>query len=211
MKRTCTLLTVGALLLAGNTAHAQWLDALKNLGGNTNVGNVINSIAGTVFSAPISLDGTYQYGGVAIGLSKSDGNLLTNVAGSAASASVETKLDELLAKVGVKPGAATFVFNRDDNSFVCNIMGISIPGTYKVGDAEKTVTLTFGKSMKYLSMTGTLESGLTSAKMLFTADKALTFLKKAASLAGQRSSDISAIAQLVNGYDHLKLGFKLSK
>ena len=211
MKRIYALLTVGALLLAGTDAHAQLFQRLKELGSGTNVGNMINSIAGTVFSAPVSLDGTYQYGGVAIGLSKSDGNLLSNVAGSAAAASAETKIDELLAKVGVKPGAATFVFNKDDNTFVCNIMGISLPGTYKVGDAEKTVTLTFGKTMKYLSMTGTLESGLTSAKMLFTADKALTFLKKAASLAGQRSSDIAAIAKLAEGYDHFKLGFKLTK
>ena len=208
MKKICTLFAAGALLLAASPANAQLLGNLKNLGG---LGNVINSVAGTVFSAPVSLDGTYQYGGIAIGLSKSDGNLLGNVAGSAAAAGVETKIDEKLAKVGIKPGAATFVFNRDDNSFVCHIMGLSLPGTYKVGEGEKTVTLTFGKKMKYLSMTGTLESGLTSAKMLFTADKALTFLKKAASLAGQSSAEIAAITKLADGYDQFKIGFKLTK
>lgn len=30
-------------------------------------------------------------------------------------------------------------------------------------------------------------------------------------LAGQSSSDIAAIAKLVDGYDHFKLGFKLAK
>lgn len=208
MKKICTLFAAGALLLAASPANAQLLGNLKNLGG---LGNVINSVAGTVFSAPVSLDGTYQYGGIAIGLSKSDGNLLSNVAGSAAAAGVETKIDEKLAKVGIKPGAATFVFNKDDNSFVCQIMGLSLPGTYKVGEGEKTVTLTFGKKMKYLSMTGTLESGLTSAKMLFTADKALTFLKKAASLAGQSSAEIATITKLADGYDQFKIGFKLTK
>ena len=208
MKKIYALLAAGALLLAATPANAQLFSKLKNLGG---VGDIINSVAGTVFSAPISLDGTYQYGGIAIGLSKSDGDLLTNVAGSAAATGIEAKIDEQLAKVGIKPGAATFIFNRDDNTFTCQIMGITLNGTYKVGDAEKTVTLTFGKTMQYLSMTGTLESGLTSAKMLFTTNKALTFLKKAASLAGQRSAEIAAISKLADGYDQLKIGFKLTK
>ena len=47
--------------------------------------------------------------------------------------------------------------------------------------------------------------------MLFTADKALTFLKKAASLAGQSSAEIAAITKLADGYDQFKIGFKLTK
>lgn len=208
MKRISLLFVAGAILFSGTQANAQILDKLGNLG---SIGDVISSVAGTVFSAPISLDGTYQYGGVAVGLYSSQGGLLSGVAGSAAATAVEAKIDEQLAKVGIKPGAATFTFNSSDNTFICKLMGITLNGTYKVGDAEKTVTLTFGKTMKYLSMTGTLESGLTSAKMLFTADKALTFLKKAASLAGQRSSEIAAIAKIADGYDQFKLGFKLTK
>ncbi len=105
----------------------------------------------------------------------------------------------------------TITFNNEDNSFVWNIGKISLPGTYKVGDAEKTVTLTFGKTMQFFSMTGTLESGLTEAKMLFTANKTAGFLKKVVNQLGQSSSEVATIAKLADGYDNYKIGFKLAK
>ena len=91
------------------------------------------------------------------------------------------------------------------------MMGLPLNGNYKVGEGEKTVTLTFGKKLKYLSMTGNLESASGGCKMLFPANKLLTLLKKCAALAGQRSSEIAAIASLADGYDTFKVGFKLVK
>ena len=122
-----------------------------------------------------------------------------------------TKADEYLSKVGVRPGAMKFTFNAADNSFTVQVGSLSIPGTYKVGSGERTVNLTFGKSMQFLSMTGTLESSLSGARMLFTADKAMAFIKKLASMAGQSSSEVSGIAKLAEGYDNYRIGFKLSK
>ena len=78
-------------------------------------------------------------------------------------------------------------------------------------DGERTVTLTFGKSFQYLNMTGTLESSSSGARMLFTADKAMAFLKKLATTLGQTSSSIAGIANLANGYDNYRIGFKLAK
>jgi hypothetical protein len=192
-------------LLGGNTSSQDSNATLSTLG------NIISGLAGTVYSAPVSLDGTYTYNGVACSASSSEGNVLTNLAGTAVTAGMESKADEYLAKVGIKPGAMTFTFNASDNSFVLNCGPLALPGTYKVGEGEKTVTLTFGKTMKFLSMTGTLESSLTGAKMLFTADKLLDMMKKISSQLGEKSSQIKAIAGLADGYDQFRIGFKLVK
>ena len=214
MKRV--IATFAALAIAATAISAQNLGSIlggltQNGNAGNTLGNILNSVAGAVYSAPVSLDGTYTYNGVAVSVTKSEGGVLSNLAGTAVTSTIETKIDEQLAKFGVKPGAFTWVFNSSDNTFTCNIMGVPLNGTYKVGDGENTVNLTFGKKMKYLSMTGTLKSGLNGCEMLFTADKMLKFLKKAASLAGKASSSIGSILTLVDGYDQCKIGVKLVK
>jgi len=184
------------------------------LGGDkttSTLGNIISGIAGTVYSSPVTLDGNYIYNGIAVSATSSEGGILTNLAGTAVTSGIETKADEYLAKVGIKPGAMKWTFNAEENTFAVSVGSISIPGTYKVGNGERTVTLTFGKSFQFLSMTGTLESSSGGARMLFTADKAMAFLKKLASTLGQSSSSIGSIAKLADGYDNYKIGFKLSK
>lgn len=185
------------------------------LGGSGNsgstLGNIISGLAGVVYSAPVSLNGDYVYNGIAISATSSEGGIISSLAGTAVTSGLEAKADEYLAKVGVVPGALKFHFNAEDNSFTMQALGISIPGTFKVGDGEKTVTLTFGKTLQYFCMTGVLESDLNGAKMLFPANKAMAFLKKIVSKLGEKSSEISAIASLADGYDNYKIGFKLAK
>lgn len=173
--------------------------------------NVVSGLAGTVYSAPVSLNGTYNYNGIAVSATSSEGGVVANLAGSAVTSGIETKADEYLAKVGIVPGVVKFTFNSADNTFVMNVGSIPLSGSYKVGDGEKTVTLTFGKTMQYFCMTGVLESGLTGAKMLFPANKTVALLKKVAAKIGQSSTSVGAIAKLADGYDNFKVGFKMSK
>ena len=175
------------------------------------IGNVLTNMAGAIYSGPVTLDGSYSYNGIAVSATSSEGGILTNLAGTAVTSGIESKADEYLAKVGVKPGALRWTFNKADNSFSLQLGSLSIPGTYKVGDGERTVTLNFGKSFNFLNMTGTLESTSGGARMLFTADKAMAFIKKLASVAGKASSQVSSISRLADGYDHYRIGFKLAK
>ena len=207
MKRLVSLLFVAAAFSVSVSAQSI-LDKIGNLG---NLGNVITNAAGVIFSAPVSLDGTYTYNGVAVSATSSEGGILTNLAGTAVTSGIETKADEYLAKVGIKPGAMTFTFNAEDNSFVLNVAGMSIPGTYKVGDGEKTVSLVFGKKFQYLSMTGSLESSLGNVKMVFPVNKAMALIKKVASVAGGSSSQLGNLVKLADGYDNVRIGFKMSK
>ena len=175
------------------------------------IGNVLTNMAGAIYSGPVTLDGSYSYNGIAVSATSSEGGILTNLAGTAVTSGIETKADEYLAKVGIKPGALSWTFNKADNSFSLQLGSLSIPGTYRVGDGERTVTLNFGKSFNFLNMTGTLESTSGGARMLFTADKAMAFIKKLASVAGQSSSQVSSISRLADGYDHYRIGFKLTR
>ena len=214
MKRTFTILALALGVSFSASAQSALGGLLSNLagtGGGNSLTGIVNSLAGVVYSAPISLNGTYSYNGVAVSVTSSEGGVLQNLAGSAVTSGIEGKIDEKLAKWGIKPGMMTITFNNEDNTFVWNIGKIALPGTYKVGDAEKTVTLTFGKTMQFFSMTGTLESGLTEAKMLFTANKTAGFLKKVVNQLGQSSSEVATIAKLADGYDNYKIGFKLAK
>lgn len=215
MKKIITVIALAVAVSTAANAQTALGNILSGLGGSntttSTIGNILSGLAGTVYSAPVSLNGTYTYNGVACSASSSEGNVLTNLAGTAVTAGIESKADEYLAKVGIKPGAMTFTFNAADNSFVLNCGPLSLPGTYKVGEGEKTVTLTFGKTMQFLCMTGTLESTLNGAKMLFTADKLLSLVKKITSQLGEKSSEVKAIAGLADGYDNFRIGFKLVK
>lgn len=204
MKKIISLVIVAAAL--GFNANAQ--SVLDKLG---SLGNVISNAAGVVYSAPISLNGTYTYNGIAVSATSSEGGILKNLAGTAATSALETKADDYLSKVGIKPGAATFTFNSTDKTFTLNIGGISLPGTYTVGDGEKTVSLVFGKKLQFFSMTGSLESSLGNVKMVFPVNKAMGLIKKLTSVLGESSSSVSSLAKLADGYDNYRLGFKMSK
>ena len=208
MKKFFSVLALAAVVAVSANAQSNLGGILGNLG---NLGNVLTNAAGAIYSGPVSLNGTYSYNGIAVSVTSSEGGIISNLAGSAVTSGIESKADESLAKIGVKPGAMTWTFNNTDNTFTLNVGGISIPGKYKVGDGEKTVTLTFGKSFQFLDMPGTLESTMSGARMTFTSAKAMAFFKKLAGALSQSSSQISSIAKLADGYDNYRIGFKLSK
>jgi len=216
MKKVFTIAALALAITVQANAQSLW-DSL--FGSNTDaaatattITDILSSLGGqTVYSAPVSLNGTYSYAGSAVSISKSDGNTVSNLAGSAVASTLEGKVDQTLAKIGIQPGTMAVTFNSTDNTFVWTIAGIPLPGTYKVGDLEKTVTLTFGKNMQFFSLTGNLESSLTGAKLLFPANRTAAFLKKVAAKLGEKSSTVSGIAKLADGYDNFKVGFKLTK
>ncbi len=208
MKKFFSVLALAAVVAVSANAQSNLGGILGNLG---NLGNVLTNAAGAIYSGPVSLNGTYSYNGIAVSVTSSEGGIISNLAGSAVTSGIESKADEYLAKIGVKPGAMTWTFNNTDNTFTLNVGGISIPGKYKVGDGEKTVTLTFGKSFQFLDMPGTLESTMSGARITFTSAKAMAFFKKLAGALSQSSSQIASIAKLADGYDNYRIGFKLSK
>ena len=207
MKRT--LVTLAAAMLAAVSYNAQ-AQSLTDLLKGTKVGDVVDAVTNVVGSATntLSLPGTWIYKGAAVDL-KSD-NTLSNLAGTAVTSGVETKINNAFEKVGLKEGAVTFVFN-DGMSFSCTIFGKTLNGTWKQNTEENKLTIQFGQTMKYLSMTGYYKTTTSGCEILFDANRFLSFLKSALSLVGKSSSTVGAISGISNNYDGMRLGFKLEK
>ena len=181
--------------------------------GNTTVDNAIGSVLGGLLGTVVTpkLDGTYNYNGIAVSMTMNEGGVVSSLAGTAVTSSVETKIDELLAKYGIKPGAMTVTFNDSDKTFTWTIGGFPFNGTYQLGSDNKAITLNFGRTMKFFTMTGSLDLTLDGVKMLFTSDKTTEFIKKALAKLGEKKTDVGTIAKMASGYDNYKIGFKLSK
>ncbi|MBP5676468.1 MAG: DUF4923 family protein [Bacteroidales bacterium] len=173
------------------------------------IGNVLGDLLGTV--AKPRLEGTYLYSGVAVSMTTNEGGVVSNLAGTAASSAVETKVDEYLTKFGIKPGTMSITFYESDMTFVWTIGGFPFNGTFQVTPDMDAITLNFGRSMKFFTMTGNLDLTLDGVKMLFSSDKLTAFLKKALAKLGEKQTDIGQIAKLAAGYDNYKVGFKLAR
>ena len=173
------------------------------------IGNVLGDLLGTV--AKPRLEGTYLYSGVAVSMTTNEGGVVSNLAGTAASSAVETKVDEYLTKFGIKPGTMSITFYESDMTFVWTIGGFPFNGTFQVTPDMDAITLNFGRSMKFFTMTGSLDLTLEGVKMLFSSDKVTEFIKKALAKLGEKQTDIGQIAKLASGYDNYKIGFKLAR
>ncbi len=211
MKRISIVLAAVAVMFASSTASAQKLsNLLKSVASSDVVNTVVNTYVPGANS--VSLPGSWSYTGAAVSLTSD--NTLTNIAGSAVTSGVESKVDEYLQKIGIKSGSFSFTFN-EDKTFTCKVFGINLSGTWQLKDDASKVQLQYGKLMKYLSMTGTLSRTTEGCEMLFDADKFLTFIKTALSYAGKSSSSTSSstsgLSSLASSYKGMKLGYKLAK
>ena len=217
MKKFFAIAVLALTVTVSANAQTNLWDALFGSGGSataTALQDLLSGLGGqTIYTAPISLNGAYSYAGSAISVSKSSGSndILSSLAGSTINATLENKVDGVLAKVGIQPGSVTFNFNRDDETFIMTVAGIPLPGTYKVGDLEQTVTLTFGKTMSYITLTGDLQVTATGATRLFPAKRTAAFLKKLAAKLGEGKGTTATIAQFAKDFDTYKIGFKLVK
>ena len=207
MKRIIIPIAAAMMAVMSYNVQAQSLtDLLKG----TKAGNVVDAVTTAVGVATntVSLPGTWVYKGAAVDL-QSD-NTLSSLAGTAVTSGVENKINSAFEKVGLKEGAVTFVFN-DGMSFTCTIFGKTLSGTWKQNTEENKLTLQFGQTMKYLSMTGYTKVTATGLEILFDANRFLSFLKSAMSLVGKSSTTVSAISGISNSYDGMRLGYKLEK
>ena len=195
----------GALCLAGQTASAQSLtDLLKKVTDNDVVKNVVENVTGT--SLPVDVKGTWTYSGTAVKFESDD--ILKSTAASLAASQVEDKLDQYVAKVGIKAGTFSFTF-KEDNTFTATVKGKSFNGTYTLSEDYKTISLQFGKTFSLKPFTAAVSATSSQLDLLFQADKLLELLGKLTS--SSSNSTLKTVGTLVNQYDGMKLGLELKK
>lgn len=198
-----------AVALIGVTASAQSLsDLFKNNSKAASIFDAASSVFGAVtgITNAVDLTGTWTYQGAAVNFSGE--NTLSNLASTAASGTIESKMNEYLSKVGVSAGAMKFTF-ASDGTFTATVKNIPLSGTWT--NDNGAVKLVFGKSMKYLQMDGVVKATSGGCELLFTADRFLKFAKTLASAIGSKNSSVAAVSSILDSYDNLSLGFKLSK
>lgn len=218
MKKILTLLAA-TVLLAG-AANAQSLgsilsgvaSAASSAAGSSDSG-LLGTLSKVIYAYTgktdaVSLPGSWTYTGPAIALGSD--SALSNLAGTAVSSGMESKVEGYLQKVGITSGSIQFTFN-EDLTFDCKMKGIPMNGTWRTSDDNSTITLQFGKTFKYLSMTGALKNTATGCEMLFEGTRFLNFIKTAMSIVGKQSATASAVSGLAGNYSNMQIGFKLKK
>lgn len=195
----------GALCLTCEAASAQTLkDLLNKVTSNETVKNVVETVTGTAVATDVT--GTWTYSGTAVKLESDD--LLKSTAASLAATQIENKLDEYVAKIGVKAGTFSFTFNSD-LSFTATVKGKSFNGTYTLDTDTNVISLQFGKLVSMKPFTATVSGTSSQLDLLFEADKLLDLLGKLTS--SSSNSTLKTIGNLVNQYDGMKLGLELQK
>ena len=176
------------------------LENIKDLFNKDNIEKVVNAVTG---NQTIDMTGTWTYSGSAIEF-ESD-NLLQKAGGAAAAAVAEKKLDEQLAKVGIKDGQVSFTFNAD-STFTSTVGKRTMTGTYSYDATDKVVHLRY---FKLLNMNAKVNCTSTNMDLLFNSDKLLKLIAFISSKSS--STTLKTISSLADSYDGMMLGFALKK
>lgn len=196
-KYVLSLAVVSALLLVTTDVQAQ---SWKDLFNKDNIEKVVNAVTG---NQTIDMTGTWTYSGSAIEF-ESD-NLLQKAGGAAAAAVAEKKLDEQLAKVGIKDGQVSFTFNAD-STFTSTVGKRTMTGTYSYDATDKVVHLRY---FKLLNMNAKVNCTSTNMDLLFNSDKLLKLIAFISSKSS--STTLKTTSSLADSYDGMMLGFALKK
>lgn len=199
-------LIASAIFAAGQTASAQSLkDILKKASENPTVSDIVEKVTGIDISKG-DIKGTWNYTGSAVKLESED--LVKSAAAGVAATQVEKKLDEYLAKAGLKGGAFSFTFN-EDNTFTTTVKGKSFNGTYTFSDEEDSINLKYGKNLGSTGITATAQLNGGTLELLFKADKLLDLIGKLT--AASSNATLKTVSTLANQYDGMKVGLELQK
>ncbi len=201
-----SIIIASILCFAGNFASAQTLkDILGKAANNSTVSDIVEKVTGVNLSKG-DIKGTWNYTGSAVKLESED--ILKTAAAGVAATQVEKKLDEYLAKAGLKTGTFSFTFN-EDNTFFTTVKGKNFNGTYTLSEDGKTLNLKYGKSLNSTGITATAQINASTFELLFKADKLLDLIGKLT--ASTNNTTLKTIGTLAGQYDGMKIGLELQK
>lgn len=195
------LLPVLALCFAFSVSQSQ-AQTLKNIAKTAgDASKVVGTITGHF--KDIELEGTWVYQGAAVAF-QSD-NLLQKAGGAVAANSIENKLDEQLAKLGVTKGVSKYEF-KENGKFTYTSGAKKLNGTYTYNQEEGTLTL---KYLRLIPVKATLQGNSQKIEMLFDSSGFLSLVSFLGGISG--NSIIKSITSIVNSYDGMLVGFELKK
>lgn len=156
-------------------------------------------------ASEILLIGSWEYSSPAIDFTSS--NTIANLAGSALSTTVESKLQKAYDSVGIKQGSCSFTFNSD-NTFSATIGKLPLSGTYTYDSATHAIELQFDSKLLNISpMKGSALIEGDGLALLFDCTRLVNFVSQL----GAKSTLLKPITSLLSSYENAKLGFSLVK
>lgn len=178
-------------------------NALSGVTGNTGslIGNIVSTFAGGITTNKSTIVGKWTYVQPCIQFESE--NLLAKAGGSLVATRAEAKLADLYNKIGIKPGALTFVFNND-NTCQYAVGSRVMQGKYVFDSATKTMTITTQTGMQikaFVSVTGN-NMGLT-----FDVSKLLQLVSGISA----KSSSLGSLTSIIGNFSGMKAGFTFSK
>lgn len=173
---------------------------------SSNAGSIINGILNNVIGSgtfkQADLCHTWKYSKP--GCAFTSENLLAKAGGEIAASKVENKLEGYYKKFGFSSSNTYFTFNTD-GTFSAKIDGKAWNGTYTFDEKTHAIQM---KGL-LLSASGYATKTTNGISLLFDQKKLLNLIK--ALSAFKSSSTLSAVGNIANNYDGMRIGFEMTK
>ncbi|MBR0499704.1 MAG: DUF4923 family protein [Bacteroidales bacterium] len=206
-------LMAAAILMITFSANAQNLGGILGKIGqlgnkDSKAGSIVSSItdliSGKSALTPETIAGNWNYSGSAISF-KSENNPLSNIASGVAQSTIENKLDGYLQKVGITQGLFGFTFN-EDGTMAVKYGQKTFTGTWTLDKENATINM---KMAKFLNMKGYVAVKNGQMELLFDATTMMKIIKSLTSV--YKNSTLQTINGILNQYDQMYAGFRLTK
>lgn len=176
---------------------------------SSSTSSVLGSLLGGLLSSSSTLSqsdlvGTWSYSSSNCVFESE--NLLAKAGGAIAANKIESELNTQLAKVGIKEGACSFTFNKD-NTYTATIGGRTLQGSYTLDTKNKKIKMTYLAGLA--SMTPRITKQGNKVNLLIESSKLLTLMKGASVLA--KGTSLSGISSILNNYEGMYIGLQLKK
>lgn len=173
---------------------------------SSNAGSIINGILNNVIGSGTfkkeDLCYTWKYSKP--GCAFTSENLLAKAGGEIAANKVEEKLEDYYKKFGFSSSNTYFTFNTD-GTFSAKIDGKAWNGNYTFDEKTHAIQM---KGL-LLSASGYATKTTNGISLLFDQKKLLNLIK--ALSAFKSSSTLSAVGNIANNYDGMRIGFEMTK
>lgn len=189
---------LGAILGGNNSSNSG--------SSSSSTGSIINGILNNVIGSGTfkkeDLCNTWKYSKP--GCAFTSENLLAKAGGEIAANKVEEKLEDYYKKFGFSSSNTYFTFNTD-GTFSAKIDGKAWKGNYTFDEKTHAIQM---KGL-LLSASGYATKTTNGISLLFDQKKLLNLIK--ALSAFKSSSTLSAVGNIANNYDGMRIGFEMTK
>ena len=195
---------LGSLLgaLAGNGATESNSD-----GTALTTGGVVSGLLGSILEAFTTVDdnsivGTWDFKGSAFVFESE--NVVASLGSDVVATQVEAKVDQYLAKYGIKEGACSITFN-EDGTYMFVAGERYVEGEYELNEKTKELTMTFGM----FKTTAILVYDAGTINLVYQSDALLNMVKAIG--AKGTNATFALLSKLLEQYDGMRVGMAFAK